>query len=132
MKIIGYTICMLAFGALSFATPSPEPEQLLGVSVDDSGITFQVASNGCTTRADFSFEVLEVLESLSPMLPALEHHHYITLHRNIPDNCETFVPLGTPIYISFEEMRIIFGKFHVNNPIGGDKFQFLPDRSGIS
>lgn len=95
-------------------------EQLLGVSVDEKGITFQVESNGCTNKDDFKFEVQEILERMSPMLPAYEHHFYITVKRLHEDNCEVYIPYGTRIFMSFEELGIQFGKFHVNNPIGGD------------
>jgi hypothetical protein len=43
-----------------------QPEQLLGVSTNEGGITFQVQSNGCTFKRDFHFDVHENLEELSP------------------------------------------------------------------
>lgn len=117
-------LCFLSLCA--FAGDDTTLEQLLGVTVNDQGITFQVASNGCTERGDFSFNVVEVLESLSPMLPALEHHHYISITRNNPDSCEALIPYGTLIFMSFQELGIAFGKFHIKNPIGGDKFLAAP------
>lgn len=102
------------------AAPELPLEQLLGVNVREDGITFQVRSNGCTEKQHFQFQVEERLEPISSMLPAMEHHHYITVNRQIPDGCEMFVPFGTEIFMSFEELNIFFGKFHVSNPIGGD------------
>lgn len=96
-------------------------EQLLGVSTDEVGITFQVKSNGCTYKRHFEFHIEEVMERLSPMLPALEHHHYITVKRLSPDICESQLPYGTKVFMSYEDLGIQFGKFHIKNPIGGDK-----------
>lgn len=115
---------MVGFFSLLFAQQilAEEPlEQLLGVSVDETGITFQVTSNGCTSREDFHFQVEEVLQEMSPMLPAYEHHYYITVTRVRPDLCEVFLPYGARVTLTFEELGIQFGKFHVTNPIGGDK-----------
>lgn len=99
-------------------------EQLLGVTVNESGISFQVSSNGCTSENDFNILVEERLEEKGPMLPAFEHHFYLSAVRINPDLCEKYVPYGTVIFKSFAEMGIQFGKFHVNNPIGGDKLVF--------
>ncbi|HXW53053.1 MAG TPA: hypothetical protein VEL47_02985 [Myxococcota bacterium] len=99
----------------------PDLEQLIGVSADARGLTFQVPSNGCTEKDHFEFQVEERLEPLGPMLPALEHHYYISASRKTSDNCENFQPYGTQFLMSFDELGIHFGKFHVNNPIGGDK-----------
>lgn len=96
-----------------------EMEQLLGVSTHEGGITFQVESKGCTSKEDFRFDVKEDLEELSPLLPALEHHYYITVWRTNTDTCKSSVPYGTKLFKSFDELGIRFGKFHVTNPIGG-------------
>jgi len=124
MKSFGLALCLFSLGTM--ADPDPNHEQLLGARVDERGITFQVRSNGCTDKQHFEFDVVEQLEPVSPMLPALEHHHYITVIRLAPDFCEKLVPYGTEIFVSFEELGISFGKFHINNPIGGDKINILP------
>jgi hypothetical protein len=126
MKSIQLAVGLSCLSVCGFTTSEPDLEQLLGVTVNDQGITFQVASNGCTTKDNFSFNVVEILEPLSPMLPAMEHHHYITVSRNSPDLCEEFAPYGTQIFMSFDELSISFGKFHIKNPIGGDKIQVNP------
>src|SRR5580704_7727037 len=92
-------------------------EQLIGVSVDEYGITFQVSSNGCTQKTDFDFQVEEILEPISPWLPAFDHHHYITVKRSRTDTCEMYVPYGITIFVSFEDLGISSGPFHVRNPI---------------
>lgn len=96
-------------------------EQLLGVTVDERGISFQVASNGCTTKADFNIIVEERLIEKGPMLPAFEHHFFLGAVRVKEDLCGQTVPYGTIIFKSFEELGIEYGKFHITNPIGGDK-----------
>src|SRR5579871_2597827 len=118
MKLIGLTLALLS--ASLIADNIPDLEQLMGVSVNPHGLTFQVPSNGCTEKAHFEFKVEEKLEPLGPMLPALEHHYYIGVRRLLSDNCETQLPYGTQVFMSFDELGIHFGKFHINNPIGGD------------
>src|SRR5262245_47815915 len=113
---------MLSLCSLTaFANVQPGLEQLIGVSVDDRGISFQVNSNGCTFERDFDFSVEERLEELGPNLPAFEHHFYISVKRVRPDVCEVSMPYGTKVVKSFEELGIHFGKFHITNPIGGEK-----------
>lgn len=119
MKNVGVILCLLSISVM--AEPDLNEEQLLGARVDERGITFQVRSNGCTDKQHFDFMVIEQLEPISPMLPALEHHHYITVKRVTADDCKALVPYGTEVFVSFEELHISFGKFHINNPIGGDK-----------
>lgn len=110
-------VLFFSFNALA----QSDLEQLLGASVDDKGITFQVQSRGCTNKDDFKFSVKEVLEEIGPMLPAYEYHYYITVQRVTEDKCEAFVPYGTRVFVSFDELGIHFGKFHISNPMGGDK-----------
>jgi hypothetical protein len=121
MKELGILVASLSFSFAMTATVLDSLEQLLGVNVDERGITFQVSSNGCTDKDNFYFYVEEVLEPIGPMLPAYEHHHYITVQRIRPDSCEIYIPYGTKIFLSFEELGISFGEFHVRNPIGGTK-----------
>lgn len=130
---LGDTMKKLLLGCLFFALCSWSAaeislEQLLGVSVDESGITFQVTSNGCTEREDFNFFVEEIFKEMGPMLPAFELHYYINVIRLRQDQCEAVVPYGTKIFLTFEELGIQFGKFHVNNPIGGDKILTVRER----
>lgn len=122
MKKISFVGVLFLLPVFGFADVDLNLEQLLGVTVNEEGITFQVSSNGCTEKPNFQFGV-QILEPLSPMLPALEHHHYITVARMVGDSCENFVPYGTSIFMSFEELGISFGKFHIKNPIGGDMIQ---------
>ncbi len=121
MKSVGLIVGSLCFSMSILAKSEVSLEQLIGVSVDPVGLTFQVPSNGCTERSHFDFKVEERLEPLGPMLPALEHHYYISVNRVTSDNCENLQPYGSQVFMSFDELGIHFGKFHVNNPIGGDK-----------
>lgn len=109
------------FFSPAFFAAEGEIEQLLGVNTNESGITFQVESNGCTYKRDFHFGVEEKLQELSPFLPALEHNYYITVKRTKLDSCSASVPYGTQLFMSFSDLGIGYGKFHVTNPIGGSK-----------
>lgn len=126
MKKMLMMLCFFGVSMTSVASVQPGLEQLMGVSVDDRGISFQVNSNGCTFRRDFDFHVEEKLEQMGPSLPAFEHHYYITVKRLRADVCEGYVPYGTRLFLSFEELGIQFGKFHVTNPIGGEKIISVP------
>lgn len=126
MKIQSLFLGFWFFSIASLAVNNAEIEQLLGARVDERGITFQVKSNGCTYKRHFEFHVEERLEPIGSMLPALEHHHYITVKRLSPDQCEALVPYGTEIFMSYDDLGIQFGKFHIENPIGGDKVITVP------
>ncbi len=112
---------LMGLATAGFAADKAEVEQLLGVSSNEGGITFQVESNGCTFKKDFLFDVEEKLQELSPFLPALEHNYYITVKRTKIDSCSASVPYGTQMFMSFNDLGIHFGKFHVTNPVGGQK-----------
>jgi hypothetical protein len=124
-KLFTVFVLVLTSIAANVAT-LPGLEQLMGVIVDDNGITFQVNSNGCSFRRDFDFHVEERLEQMGPHLPAFEHHYYITVKRLRADVCDRFAATGARLYLSFEELGIQFGKFHVTNPIGGEKIISVP------
>jgi hypothetical protein len=96
-------------------------EQLLGVTREDNGFTFQVTSNGCTEKADFKFTVEHRAERMGPLMPAYESHYYISVSRLRVDRCEVAMNTGTKIFVSFDELQIPYGKYHVTNPIGGEK-----------
>lgn len=119
---------VLGLMSLSFASMAENSgvEQLMGVSVDDSGITFQVNSKGCTVMGDFAFDVEERLERMGPHLPALEHHYYISVKRLRTDECNGDFPYGTKLFKSFPDLGFQSGKFHVTNPIGGEKIITVP------
>src|SRR5688572_28626048 len=110
----------LLFLSLSGLAVDNEPEQLLGVTNENNGLTFQVRSNGCTDKADFEFSVEHRYERMGPLMPAYESHHYITVRRIRNDSCEMLMPNGEKIFVSFDELGIAYGKYHVTNPIGGE------------
>jgi hypothetical protein len=114
---------LLGISLLSMSIVAEERviEELLGVTVSEDGITFQVASYGCTQKGHFSFERKEVFEALGPMLPAFELNHFITLFRNKADLCKALIPSGISIFYSFEELGVEYGKFYIENPVGGVK-----------
>lgn len=126
MKKVFMVLGLVSLSIAGVADVGTGPEQLMGVSVDHNGITFQINSKGCTFRRDFDFHVEERLEPMGPNLPALEHHYYITAKRLRPDVCDGDVPYGTRLFMSFEELGFQTGKFHVTNPIGGEKIMSVP------
>jgi hypothetical protein len=100
------------FGGVLAAIPvtlnatSAAVEPLLGVLVWRRAILFQVASSGCTTKNDFTVDVLES-NPLQLRLVRLEQ-----------DPCDAVVPLGTLIRFSYRELGIARGDtFRVVNPL---------------
>lgn len=69
-------------------------EAILGSVVGRRGIFFQVASSGCTKKADFEVLVLE-----GPVVR-------VALSRAEPDPCDASVPFGTRIPFSYAEMGL--------------------------
>ena len=81
--------------------PVPESprtaEQVLGFMIDDIGISFQVETSGCTSKADFRVK-----------LTWAEPRH-LDLIRVRPDPCDAVIPYGTRIFFSWEEMGLKLG-----------------------
>ena len=87
--------------------PKQDLEPLLGVLFNQTGITFQVSSNGCTQKSDFRVDVMESF----PLQLRLTRIH--------PDPCDAYVPLGTKIYFKYRELSIFPGdELRVQNPLG--------------
>lgn len=88
-------------------SPRQDLEPLLGVVFHDPGIVFQVSSNGCTQKSDFSVEVME------------SYPLQIRLTRLNPDPCDAYVPLGELIFYRYNELGIVPGnELRVVNPLG--------------
>lgn len=79
---------------------------LLGMTYDPSGITFQVTSGGCTNKNTLEVKILET----SPV--------QLQLVRTKPDFCEAFFPYGVQITYTFEELGLSSGsKFVISNKV---------------
>ncbi len=76
-------------------------EKLIGLMPSEKGITFQVASSGCTKKEHF--EVL-ITESFPPG---------ISLQRMVEDPCDSVVPFGVPIFYSYKEMGLNLGDRYI-------------------
>lgn len=84
----------------------PYIEPLKGLAVLPEGIVFQVASSGCTSKADFQVDVLES----DPL--------QLRLIRLQEDPCDASLPFGTVIRFSYQELGIVGGsEFRVINPL---------------
>lgn len=83
-----------------------EVEALLGLRIDERGLTFQVESSGCTKKGDFEVQVFDV-----------KPRQFLLL-RTRPDLCEAVVPYGKRIRFSFAELGIEIGdRIRVLNPL---------------
>ena len=72
-------------------------EPVLGFMIDDTGVWFQVESNGCTTKADFVVKV------------TWTQPRHLDLIRVRPDPCDGVIPYGTRVYFTWEEMGLRLG-----------------------
>lgn len=85
---------------------APYIEPLMGLLIRRNAIIFQVLSNGCTAKDDFQLAVLES----TPL--------QLRLIRLREDPCDAYLPLGTHIRFSYQELGIQRGdKFRVVNPL---------------
>lgn len=99
-KVLFCVLCLMSFSAIAAR------EEILGFSADEKGVSFQVRSGGCTSKADFGFVVLDT------------HPAGLILNRQQPDPCEAVVPFGTTVTFSYEELGFVNGdKFNILNPI---------------
>jgi len=74
--------------------PSYPAEVLKGVMTDDSGLTIQVESNGCTDKN--SFDVL-IFESHPAQVEFIRKRH---------DVCRAYMPYGVKIKFTYEELGL--------------------------
>ncbi|MEA3277428.1 MAG: hypothetical protein U9Q81_19525 [Pseudomonadota bacterium] len=89
----------------SAALMQGEVEEIMGMYVHQRGIAFQVYSGGCTTKDDFTLNVLES----NPV--------QLLLVRDTPDPCDAYLPYGRVIGFSYAELGLPEGQeFIIINP----------------
>lgn len=83
-------------------------ETIIGYSIDQNGIVFQVYDGGCTRAEDFDIQVEKSTGKKTD----------ITLYRHKFDPCKAFFPYGRKIRFSFDAMGINKNEaFKIRNPI---------------
>jgi hypothetical protein len=110
IKIVSLSIVLSASSVYQtgFAATA---EALLGYHIDSRGVTFQVSSNGCTSKKSLQALLMES----SPI--------QLQLNRTTPDRCRAYVPYGVNVFYSFEELGISPGsEFRITNPMKVLKF----------
>ncbi len=82
-------------------------EILMGYIYDQSGITLQVATGGCTKKDSFQVRK-EILNS----------QFILTFYRRQPDTCLALFRYGTRIRFSYEELGLGFQpRFKIRNTV---------------
>lgn len=82
-------------------------EPIYGYIPARDGIFFQVVSAGCTTSDDFVVQIQRTSTEDS-----------FTLIREHFDYCKAYVPYGTTIYKSYDELGVLRQKpYRISNPI---------------
>lgn len=76
-----------------------EIEKIMGVTIDGNGITYQVETHGCTHKNDFQIEKTPSNINDRPSFS-------LTLKRVISDRCRMYVPYGTFIFYSWDDLNI--------------------------
>ena len=112
-------VVLLSVTPRAFGQAVPEGagrvEELLGLTVDAEGVTFQVRSGGCTRPENFKIERFES----GPV--------QLLVTRTVPDRCEAFFPYGTTFKVSYSHLRLAEGEeFVVLNPIATLQVRRLP------
>jgi hypothetical protein len=86
-----------------------QAEPLLGLTYDPEGLEFQVPSTGCTEKAHF------VMQRLSP---DSQTSSQLLLIRTVPDFCDAYVPFGTRIFYTYDELKLEEDEsFTILNPL---------------
>ena len=81
-------------------------EELLGLTVNAEGVTFQVRTGGCTRPENFKVQRY----GTAPI--------QLLLTRTVADPCDAFFPYGTTFTVSYSQLRLADGEeFVVLNPI---------------
>ena len=106
-KLLLLLLSTLIYSLSAHAQGTLEP--LLGFLHDQSGITFQVFSGGCTSKQSFTIE--NELEN---------KRNLVSLIRTKPDYCKAFFFFGTYVYFNYDELGINRGQsFEIQNPVVG-------------
>lgn len=90
-----FIILSLALSVSSMAQAAGE--KIMGVTINDLGIQYQVYSGGCTSKKDFTVQILES----NPV--------QLVLERNKVDACEAYLPYGTLIQFTWKELGLANG-----------------------
>jgi len=112
MKSLAFVVLglLVSSGVASWAQGVSEGpgriEEILGVTIDPGGVTFQVRTGGCTRPENFRVERF----GSDPT--------QLLLIRTVEDRCEAFVPYGTTFKVSYQQLRLGDREtFVVINPI---------------
>ena len=106
MKFFVAIFVIFSLSSISFAE---EIESIIGVTFDFEGIEYQVRSNGCTRKLDFTVE----LQATHPERVGLR------LVRIKPDVCKmtAFHPYGTTIKFTWQELFLVHAtEVNIMNP----------------
>ena len=99
-------LTLMILSTLAAFSAFAQDEKLLGFMANTKGMTFQVASGGCTSKASFRIDYLK-------SLPV-----QIMLVRTVEDFCEAYLPYGTELEFSWDELGLTKGEeFVLANPI---------------
>lgn len=111
MKTIFLILCTVSsISASALASAQGRRENILGYLPSNKGLTFQVASGGCTVKADFTSKIEK--DKANGVI-------YLTLLRLRPDVCYPFIPMGVRFDFSYAELGITSGdNFVIANPNG--------------
>ncbi|HEX7673112.1 MAG TPA: hypothetical protein VF412_03020 [Bdellovibrio sp.] len=97
----------LIFWASFHAEAYEMKEGLMGYMTRPDGIEIQVQSGGCTRKEDFKITTED-----------FQAFKELTLYRTRPDECLAFVPWGTVLFFSHQELGLKSGEnFHFANTI---------------
>ncbi len=108
MKQIIIIFSLLASFSVFAEYQLPEPEVILGLVYDSTGVTFQVESDGCTDKSYFVILQLKT----SPVQIVLGR---VRLDDE-PDDCIAYTPYGTFVKFTYEELGQKAGdKFDIGN-----------------
>lgn len=94
MKTIFWMMILIS----GFVRAEKLSERILGFSISEKGVIFQVPTGGCTSKDNFSIESLETL-------PVQVH-----LIRNKADLCKAYFPYGVKLEYTFEELGLRSGE----------------------
>lgn len=93
-------------GGSAEIAPSDNAESLLGVTTNAEGITYQVASSGCTSKDNFE------------LLQRETYPVQLVLVRTQADLCRAFFPYGTTVTYTWEELGLSAGaQAIISNPL---------------
>lgn len=113
MKML--VLASIFFLSYQASANGPYLEKIMGYQPGNNSLSFQVRSGGCTQKSDFEIQVV----------PRDNRASEVYLYRIHKDPCLSFLPTGTHIKFSLDEIGLAHGQSFVIKNANGVVYSWI-------